>query len=1033
MRSKISLIIPVYGTEIYLERCIRSVLGQSYKNIEVILVNDCSPGNAEEIIQRYQQMDSRVIYCRHEKNKGLFRARLTGADRATGDYIAFLDSDDYVSCDYYHRLLCSAQRWDADIVIGKTVREMSDGNRFIDNYHDMNFSFEYLEGTEIRKSFWEQEGYNYSWHTIWNKLYSINLWKQARPYYEKIQGHLIMTEDIAYSSVLFYFSKKVTTVPNDAIFYCENESASTNTQHLTFGKFSKNVRDIITVFDFVKEFLTEQNAPLNIMDHYENFRKYYAKMWDSCAKWNFKNSELQQALELIEQLYQKLDGVMEEKDYFFEKQKTQWHDGFEYAKQLIMSDQFEYISFDIFDTLIVRALGHPCDVFTLLNPLFRQLVNTNVSFEKIRIDGEQEARSYYGETDPVRQDITLTEIYSYLEKSYSIPHAAAQQMKQAEIELELEVTSARKAARELYDLAKLIGKKVIIISDMYLEKETIETLLKKHGYDGYDELFVSSQIGKTKHSGDLFRYVLNKLGGEPSRILHIGDTWKNDIEMAQAYGVNTFFFPKTQEVFENKIVGIQTNNCGRIGDLAASDIVDRSAYKKSLGYSSMISVAANKYFDNPYRTFHSQSDFNSDPYFIGYYTLGMHLIGVCKWLIEESIQRGYRKLYFMSRDGYMPMKIYEIVAKAYPAAPAAEYLYTSRKALMPWILKEPYDFYDMPIEIVNHSPITLTQILTFCSKNISESELRSTCENAGINPENNFKNKTAYRKFIKLFLLEIYDAKKHEEEKKICSDYYKRIQDKEATVDLGYSGRIQGAISAAVGYGIDVFFIHSDNKRYMEEKRRFQFQIHTFYDHTPCMTGMFREHLFSSVEGSCVGFRKENDEIIPILENGKKIFQDELIVNLIQKGALDFTTAYLTKWGKRFLEIPLKPVEVSFPFEGFLRFAKDVDLDLFSVSYFEDMVYGAVRSLSVSQAFRDHYYANQLTITEKNEFKPDADFSMNLYNRIKNRNIVLKFLIYLFADRENLKDKVSKRLHGTKFTYNFCRKCYYLFFNNKTQ
>lgn len=1034
MGSKISLIIPVYGTEVYLDRCIKSVLGQSYKNIEVIFVDDCSPGNAEEIILKYQQIDSRVIYCRHEKNKGLFHARLTGADKATGDYIAFLDSDDYVSCDYYHRLLCSAQLWEADIVIGKTVRELSDGNRFIDNYHDMNFSFDYLEGAEIRKSFWEQEGYNYSWHTIWNKLYSMELWKKARPYYEKIQGHLIMTEDIAYSSVLFYFSKKVATVPNDAIFYCENESASTNTQHITLGKFSKNVKDIITVFNFIKEFLEDQRAPLDIIDHYKNFRKYYAKMWDCCAKWNFKNEELKQASVLIEQLYPKLDEAMAEKDYFFEKQKTKWNEGFEHIKKLIMSEQAEYISFDIFDTLIVRTLGHPSDVFTLLNPLFRRLLNTNVSFEKIRAQGEQEARAYYGELEPERQDITLTEIYSYLEKFYSIPHDVAQQIKQAEIELELEVTNTRKAAMELYELAKISGKKIIIISDMYLERKTIEALLCKNGYNEYDKLFVSSEIRKTKHSGDLFRYVLQQLGCEPERILHIGDTWRNDIEMAQVCGINTIFFPKTQEVFENKIVGIQTNDCSRIGDFAASDIIDRSAYKTSLGYSSMISIAANMYFDNPYRTFHCQSDLNSDPYFIGYYALGMHLVGICKWMIEEAIQRGYRKLYFMSRDGYMPMKIFKIVSKAYPDAPSAEYLYASRKALMPWILKESFDFYDMPVEVLNHSPITLIQILAFCSKNISGNELKAICDHAGINPQNKFKNKTEYRQFINLFLLEIYDAQKHEEEKKKCTEYYKRIQSDEATVDLGYSGRIQGAISAAIGHGVDVFFIHSDNKRYLEEKERYQFQIHTFYDFTPCMTGLFREHIFSSVEGSCIGFYKDNNEIKPVLENEEKIFQDKLVIHLLQKGALDFVAFYMEKLGKYFPELPLKPTELSLPFEGFLRFAKDADLDIFSASYFEDMVYGAVKSLSVSQAVRDRYYSYFRTVSFGDiSCTPGTDFSMNLYDRIKDQNIVVKFFIYLFADRENLKDKVSRRLRGKNIAYSFCRNCYYMLFDNKTK
>lgn len=89
MSATISLIIPVYGTEKYLRRCIESVINQNYKELEIILVNDCSPGNAEEIILEYQQENSRIKYVKHDVNRGLFQARITGAEMATGDYIAF--------------------------------------------------------------------------------------------------------------------------------------------------------------------------------------------------------------------------------------------------------------------------------------------------------------------------------------------------------------------------------------------------------------------------------------------------------------------------------------------------------------------------------------------------------------------------------------------------------------------------------------------------------------------------------------------------------------------------------------------------------------------------------------------------------------------------------------------------------------------------------------------------------------------------------------------------------------------------------
>ena len=105
MEPKISLVIPVYGTEKYLERCINSVINQIYYNIEIIVVNDCSPGNAKEIIEGFQKKDLRIKYIEHDKNQGLFQARITGAKEATGDYIAFLDSDDYIAFDFYYSLV----------------------------------------------------------------------------------------------------------------------------------------------------------------------------------------------------------------------------------------------------------------------------------------------------------------------------------------------------------------------------------------------------------------------------------------------------------------------------------------------------------------------------------------------------------------------------------------------------------------------------------------------------------------------------------------------------------------------------------------------------------------------------------------------------------------------------------------------------------------------------------------------------------------------------------------------------------------
>ena len=117
----ISVIVPVFNTEQYLDRCINSILNQTYSNLQIIIVNDASPGNAREIIQHYQARDNRIIYIEHKKNIGVFQARISGLEVATGEYISFVDSDDYVGIDYYRLLLEEAEKNQADMVFSRTV------------------------------------------------------------------------------------------------------------------------------------------------------------------------------------------------------------------------------------------------------------------------------------------------------------------------------------------------------------------------------------------------------------------------------------------------------------------------------------------------------------------------------------------------------------------------------------------------------------------------------------------------------------------------------------------------------------------------------------------------------------------------------------------------------------------------------------------------------------------------------------------------------------------------------------------------
>lgn len=104
MNAKISVIIPVYKVEPYLRQCLDSVVNQTYKNLEIILIDDGSPDNCGKICDEYAERDERIVVI-HKKNEGLPAARNDGIAISTGYWITFVDSDDWCETDYYENII----------------------------------------------------------------------------------------------------------------------------------------------------------------------------------------------------------------------------------------------------------------------------------------------------------------------------------------------------------------------------------------------------------------------------------------------------------------------------------------------------------------------------------------------------------------------------------------------------------------------------------------------------------------------------------------------------------------------------------------------------------------------------------------------------------------------------------------------------------------------------------------------------------------------------------------------------------------
>lgn len=998
-RPLISVVVPVYNTEQYFERCIESILNQSYKNLEVIVVNDGSPGNIRELMQQYKE-DKRVCFIDNKENRGLLRARVYGAEKAKGKYIAFVDSDDYLSFDFYRSLVTRAEETAADIVIGKTVWD-NNGEKYIYNYHESCFNFDVLEGEEIQRRYFTQEAQCYSWHTIWNKLYKKTLWDACAEEFESVQNHIIMTEDIYFSSVLFSNARKLSRVENDAYFYCVNENASTNSEGIRLARFKKNIEDITYVFEKAEMYLKKNGLKQELLDSFRNARFHYVRMWSHLAKSSFEGDEFTEAEKVLNRLG-KERKPKEVNDYFFETVRTPWNGGLEYIKEQIALGEQEYVSFDIFDTLISRPFYSPSDLLLFLNREYMRETKRNIEFSKFRTEGEQLAREYYGNKYGYA-DITLEEIYSYIEMHYQMDHEEIQMMMKKERELEISFAGIRKAGKELFELALEAGKKVLLVTDMYLERETIEKILRKNQIFGYQKLYISCEERKLKYDGSLFCHVLENIKAAPEQCIHIGDTWRADIEGSSKAGMQAVFFPKAIDIFENKIAGCVTNHCSDIGAGAGGDILDYEKVIKNPGFRCMQALVARRYFDNPYRTFNPQSDFNIDPYLIGYYLVGMHMLGVAKWISQEIKKQHRDRVVFLARDGYLPMKVFQIYAEHMNPDLKTEYMQASRKALMPVMIRDKINFYQLPVEYRGHTPQTLLEILDFAAedgKKLDEKDLNMTQP---------FQSLADFHKFISLFLEKLYSEKKHQKRKETVCEYYSGLQKSDILFDMGYSGRIQAAICEAAGFPVDALFIHEDYGTSVQKRYESGFDIHSFYEFRPSVSGLMREHILSDVQGSCIGFSLNNGQAEPVFEEPLHDYPDLHILKSIHEGACDFAEEFFRVFDGYMEIVDYSAQEVSLPFEGFLVHPSRTDMHIFSESYFEDLVYGAAKKINIEQ-FALNYLESRGYIspvcTEPEPVEPDYT-DLPLIDIINQSSKWKRAAIWMTLDKKRFIDKIK--------------------------
>ncbi|WP_455683148.1 glycosyltransferase family 2 protein [Thomasclavelia sp.] len=219
MKDLISVIVPVYNIEMFVERCIKSIVEQTYKNLEIILVDDGSIDSSGDICDRWKSYDSRIKVI-HKKNGGLSDARNCGLDIAGGNYISFIDGDDFIDKNMYRDMLNYINMYECDICICGICKTEND-KEFVTR----PYNYENKEFTIFNNELAIKEMLNNKIDvSSCNKLYKRNIIGELRFPYGKTN------EDFALMYKLFYFSKKIIIINKNYYKYIQRDGSITTTK-----------------------------------------------------------------------------------------------------------------------------------------------------------------------------------------------------------------------------------------------------------------------------------------------------------------------------------------------------------------------------------------------------------------------------------------------------------------------------------------------------------------------------------------------------------------------------------------------------------------------------------------------------------------------------------------------------------------------------------------------------------------------------------------------------------------------------------
>lgn len=245
--TKLSIIVPVYNVEKYLPKCLESLIKQTLKDIEIICVNDGSMDNSLAILKEFASKDSRIKIIDNQ-HQGVAKTRNTGIEQSTGEYIGFVDSDDYIDIDFFEKLYNSATKSNSDIAIASILKH----KKFF-NIYNAKYTKEETAIT-IQDKIKLCEDKKHFFFYAWNKIYHSGFIKENNIKFSEGQIY----EDVMFAIKALYYSNKIISVYGTKYHYIEHENSLTKYKDKTGGK----EQDLVKAYSELQEFCNSKNIEI---------------------------------------------------------------------------------------------------------------------------------------------------------------------------------------------------------------------------------------------------------------------------------------------------------------------------------------------------------------------------------------------------------------------------------------------------------------------------------------------------------------------------------------------------------------------------------------------------------------------------------------------------------------------------------------------------------------------------------------------------------------------------------------------------